>query len=166
MTTLSQGGAAILLLIEFQKLLIMINGRNNHHVLEVLGGCTDKGDAADVYLFDDVLLWGPAGNGGLKGIEVHDDQVDFGNLILRQLLPVGEHVAPTENAAKDLGMEGFDTASQNGRIAREGLNGNGLYAEVVDKLIGATRRVDGHTLAVEGSNDVFKSVFIEDRNEG
>jgi hypothetical protein len=63
-------------------------------------------------------------------------------------------------------MEGFDTASQNGRIAREGLNGNGLYAEVVDKLIGATRRVDGHTLAVEGSNDVFKSVFIEDRNEG
>ena len=51
--------------------------------------------------------------GGLKGIEIYDDEIDRSNAVLRGLLLIFGMIAPIEQAAVDL----RDAASSRGRQA-------------------------------------------------
>ena len=100
-----------------QHAILCLRGHDDH-VLEVLGSSTDERDAAYVYLLDDVSLRGTTGHGLLEGIEVHDDEIDFGYLVLGHLLAVALIVAACQYASKHLGMQGFHPTAQDRRIGR------------------------------------------------
>ena len=163
---LLEGGGTVLLGVDVEKLLVVVDGGDNDNVVEVFGGGTDEGNASDVNLLDDVLLGGAGSHGGLERVEVDDDEVDFRNFVLCQLFTVGVHVATAEDAAEDFGVEGLDTASEDGGIAGQGFDGYGFDAEFLDEFLCAAGGIDGDALAVEGFDDVFKTVFVVDGDEG
>ena len=111
--TLLKCGATVLLLVDGEELLVVVDGWHYHHVVEVLGGGTDKADASDVDFLDNVLLGGAAGDGLLEGVEVDDDQVDLRYLVLCQLLAVAEHVAARQYAAEHLRVQSLDAAAKD-----------------------------------------------------
>ena len=166
MAALFEGGGTVLLCVELEEFGVVVDSRDDDHVLEVLGGGTDEGDAANVNLLNDILLGGTAGHSGLEGVEVDDDEVYFGDFVLCQLLSVGVHVATAEDAAEDFGVKRFDTASEDGGIAGQGFNGDGFDAEFLDEFLCAAGGINGDALAVEGFDDVFKTVFVVDGDEG
>ena len=85
-------------------------GDNNDGAV-VFGGGADHGGAADVDVFDGFFEGGVGfGDGGFKGVEVDDDQVDGLDVVLLHGGEVGGVVAEGEKAAVDEGMEGFDAA--------------------------------------------------------
>ena len=79
----------------------------------VLGGGADEGGAADVDVFDAVLEGSAAGDGGFEGVEVDGDEVDGRDVVGGHLRLVFRQVAPAEDAAVDLGDEGFDAAVED-----------------------------------------------------
>ena len=103
LAALLEGRLGALSVQDIQQGLVLLLGGNDDDVVEVLGTCADEADAADVDLLDDVGFAGTAGHGLLKGIEVNDDEVDFGNLVFRHLLAVAFQVAATEDATEDFG---------------------------------------------------------------
>ena len=163
---LLEGGAAVLLLVEFQEFGVVVHSGYDDHVVEVLGGGADEADAADVDFLNDVLLRGTAGHRLLEGVEVDDDEVNLGNLVFGQLLAVAVHVAAGQDTTEHLGVQRLHTAAQNRGVAREALHGNGFDAEVMDEFVGAAGGVDGHSLGVKSANDVLQAVLVEDRDEG
>ena len=94
------------------------------------------------------------------------EEVYFGDFVLCQLLSVGVHVATAEDTAEDFGVKRFDTASEDGGIAGQGFNGDGFDAEFLDEFLCAAGGINGDALAVEGFDDVFKTVFVVDGDEG
>ncbi len=84
----------------------------------VLGGRADQGGAADVDVFD---RFGPgrvgAGDGGLKRIEVDDDQVDRQEALPLEGGEVVGLVAPGQDSAVDLGVQRLDATAENFGLA-------------------------------------------------
>ena len=80
---------------------------HDDHILKVLGSGTDKGDAADVNLLDDLLVACSAGYSLLEGLEIHDDQIDGRNIIFFHLLQVALIVAAGKDASENLRMQGL-----------------------------------------------------------
>ena len=79
-------------------------GCYNHDIVEVLCGAANQGDASYVYFLDNVGFGGSGGYCIFKGIEVHDHQVDVGDIILGHLQTVSVVFAPAEDAAEHFGV--------------------------------------------------------------
>ena len=131
----------------------------------VLCAGTDQADAPDVDLLDDLGPAAPLGYGGLKGVEVHDHQVDRGDLELLQLGHVTGQVAPAKDAAEDLGVERLDPPPQDARIGGEVLHRGGRHAQAFDEFLCATGGVEMHTQTVQFLHDGLQPVLMDHRNE-
>jgi hypothetical protein len=99
----------------------VVAGRNHHgHVSIIFGRGTQHGRAADVDVLDCVLEGAPlSGHGLLKGIEVHDHQVDGLDAVLFHLLHMFRIAAPAEDPAMHLGVQGLDPAVEHLGESRE-----------------------------------------------
>ena len=111
----------------------MCLGSNDNDVLEIFGSGTNEGDAAYIDFLDDGTFIGSRSHRLLEGIKVYDNQVDFGNFIFGNLLPVAFYLATIEYAAKDLGVQRFHAAAQYRGIAREAFDTAAGNAERLDK---------------------------------
>src|SRR4029079_14195827 len=79
--------------------------------------------AADVDVLDDLLVTGAeAAGGALERVEVHADEVDELDVVLRGLAQVLGVVAPGEETGVELGMERLDAAVHDLREAGEVLD--------------------------------------------
>ncbi len=94
--------------------LVVGGGGDDGDVFEVFRGGADHGGAADVDVFDD-LGEGDAGllGGGFEGVEVDDDHVDGLDRVGGDRGEVIGVFADVEDAAVDLGVEGFDAAVEH-----------------------------------------------------
>ena len=101
-----------------QRLVLGLAGHDDH-VAEVFGSGADERDAAYVDFLDDGLFVGSRSHGFLKGIEVDDDKVYFGDVVLCHLCAVAFFGAAGQDAAEYFRVEGFHASSQDGGIARE-----------------------------------------------
>ena len=76
----------------------------------VLGGGADHGRAADVDVLDAVVEGGAAATVCFERIEIDDQEIDGGDLVLLRLRHVLGVAAHSEQAAVNLGMQGLDAA--------------------------------------------------------
>jgi hypothetical protein len=84
------------------------------HVLPVLGGAAHHGGAADVDVLDRVFQRATGlGHGGFKRVEVDHQQVDGVDAVVLQRRHVLGHIAPRQQAAMHLGVQGLDAAVQH-----------------------------------------------------
>ncbi len=164
--TLLEGEFTLLFGVKFQEFRIVVHRGHDNDILEVLCGGADQRDASDVNLFDDVLLGSATGNSLFEGVEVDDDEVYLRDLIFIQLFSVAEHVATTQNTAKNLWVKSLYAASEDGGIAGQRLDGYGFDAEVFDEFVCSAGGIDGDALGVESFNDVLQTVFVEYGDEG
>ena len=58
-----------------QRAVVVLTG-DDHHIFEVFRRSPDQGNPPDVNLLDDLLVRSALRNGGLKRVEVDDNQVD------------------------------------------------------------------------------------------
>ena len=134
---LFEGGGPIALQ-DVHKGAVVVHRGHDDHVVEVLGRAANEGDASDVDFLHDVRFRGAAGHGGFEGVQIHHDQVDVGEVVLRHLGLVTLVVPTVENAAKHLGMKRLHTASQNGGVVRHRFHGNHLCPHRFNCSLGAT----------------------------
>ena len=64
-----------------QRPVIVLAGHDDH-VFKVFRGRTDQGNPTDVNLLDDLLVRSALRDGGLKRVEVNNDEVDVRQLVL------------------------------------------------------------------------------------
>ena len=107
---LVKGGFAVALQDLDQGAVVFHRG-NDDHVVEVLGRTANEGDASNVNFLHDLCLRSAACDSGFEGVEVHDDEVDVGEVVLRHLGLVAFVVPTVENATKHLGMKRLHTAA-------------------------------------------------------
>ena len=142
-----------------QRLVLRLRGHDDH-VVVVLGCRADQRDAAYVDLLDDVCLGCAASHGRLERIEVHDDQVYFGDVIFLDLLLVLLQGATAEDAAENLGMQRLDAPAQDGGIGRQVFHRRARIAQRFDELACASRRKEFHAFFVQFGNDLVQSFFV------
>ena len=82
-------------------------------------------------------------------IEVDYHEVDFGNLILRDLLTVTLVVATVENAAEHFGVKCLYASAKDRRVRSQILYGRAGVAELFDEGLGAACREKLHALGME-----------------
>ena len=122
---------------------------DNNHIVEIFGSSADKRNAADIDFLDDVGFGSTRSYSVLKWIEIDDDEVDFGDFVLSNLLAVTIVVATVENASKHLRVQGFHATAKDRRISGEVFNCITLIALFLDKRLCATGREEAHTIVVE-----------------
>ena len=116
------GRVSLLLPEQGEQVGIGLLAGHDDHVVVVLGGCPDEGDASYVYLLDDVLFGSVLCDIFLERIQIHYHKVDAGDVVslpfghIRRLFPA------VQDAAHNLGMEGLHPASEYGGISCEVLN--------------------------------------------
>ena len=151
---------------DVEQRAVIRHGRNDDHVLKVLRRPADQGDSTDVDFLDDVCLGSAACHGGLKRVQVHHHEVDGGQGIFLHL----EHVAivfpPSEDAAKHLGMEGFDPAAQDGGIVCDGFHRDHLRTHRFNGRLRAPCRIDGHAESFQFFHDGLEAILVKNGNEG
>ena len=110
-------GACVLQLGQGAGVLAGISEYGN--VFPVFGGTAHHSRAANVDVFNRICQCAACfGYGGLKGVEIDYEQVDGGNVVLCQRCHVRGQVAPSEQAAVDFGVQGFDAAIKHFGKAR------------------------------------------------
>src|SRR5690606_29552080 len=75
---------------------------NDGHICVVLGGGADHGGAANVDIFDDIVIGRAGGDGLFERVEVDRDQINGTDLVLIHGRLVGGVVADREQAAMHL----------------------------------------------------------------
>jgi hypothetical protein len=101
--------------------------------------------------------------GLLEWVEVDDDQVDAGDFVALQLGLVPGFVPAGQDASVHLGVEGFDPASQDGRIAGHVGDFVHFSTELLNIRSCAPSRVDVYAQLFELQDDRFQSLFVEYR---
>ena len=144
----SGGGIAIGYETLIERFILSLRSDNNH-IVEIFGSSADKRNAAYIDFLDDVGFGSTRSYSVLKWIEIDDDEVDFGDFVLSNLLAVTIVVATVENASKHLRVEGLHATAKDRRIAGEVFNGITLIALFLDKRLCATGREEAHTIVVE-----------------
>ena len=95
---------------------------NDDYIIVVLCSGADERNAAYIDFFDYIFVRCSWSNCIYKGVEVDYHQVNLGNFILLDLLPVAFVFTTVKDSAKHFGMEGLYTTTKNGRIAGEVFN--------------------------------------------
>ena len=144
----SGGGIAIGYETLIERFILSLRSDNNH-IVEIFGSSADKRNAANIDFLDDISLGSTRSYGVLKWIEIDDNEVDFGNFVLSNLLAVTIVVATVENATKHLRVQGFHATAKDRRISGEVFNCITLIALFLDKRLCAPGREEAHTIVVE-----------------
>jgi len=134
--------------------------------LEVFGGAADQGDATNVDFFDNVFLWRSTRHCGFKRIQIHHDQVDVGQVVLGHLGLVSFVVPSVQDAAKHLGVQGFDTSAKDGRVVCHLFDRHHLCTKGFDGCLGAARGINGGPNALEFFDDGCEPLLVVDRDQG
>ena len=137
----------------------------NDHVVEVLGAGTDKANATDINLFDDGSIVRTAGNGLLEGIEVDDDEVDFGDFVLCHLLAVALKAATAEDSSEHFGVKCLHTSAKYGGVGGDILDLLTGIAEAFNETLGASGRKELYTLCMELGEQFVETVLVEYGNK-
>ena len=132
----------------------------------VLGGGADQGGAADVDVFDAVVVGRSSGNRGFEGVEVHRDEVDRGDVVFAHLGQVLGQVAAAEDAAVDLRDQGFDTAVED--FGEAGVVGDLFHRDtgLAQGFGGAAGGEDFDAVGSEGAGEVDEAGFVGDGDQG
>jgi len=146
---------------QLDELAVVFLRRHDQHIVEVLGTSADERDATDVDLLDDFAGVVGVGHSLLEGIEVDDDEVERRDVVFLHLLLVRLKLGATQDAAKHFGMEGLHAAAQDGRIARERLDGLHRRVERLDKVIGASCGVYLYAILFQQVDDGVDARFIK-----
>ena len=95
------------------QFVVLLGAGQDGHVGVVLGGRADQAGPADIDVFD---RFGPGcvgtGDRGLEWIKVDDDEVDRQETLSLEGGKVFGLVAPRQDSAVDLGMQGLDPAAE------------------------------------------------------
>ena len=121
-----------------QQVIVIGFGRAAKHILEIFGGGTNQGNAADVDFFNDFSLIVGLGQCFLKRIEVHHHQIDGRNMVLLRLLDILRFLPPVEDAAHDARMQCLHTASKNGGVAGNFFNICRIYSIIAQIPVGSS----------------------------
>ncbi len=132
----------------------------------ILCGGAQHGGAADIDVLDG-FFHGDVGfrDGCLEGVEVYDDEIDGKDAIFVGGVGVFLVVADPEQAAVDLGVEGFDATIHHFREA--GVIGDfaGGDAVFIEEAEGATGGDDFHAHVDEGFCEIDETGFVGDGDE-
>ena len=92
-------------------LVVIVRRHDDEDVAEVLGRRAHEAGTADVDLLDQIVELDPRLRRGLdEWIQIHDDQIDQADTVLRGQLQILGVMPPRQDAAVDLGMERLDAA--------------------------------------------------------
>ncbi len=119
----------------FEHLGVLVRRGDDRREGVVLSGAAYERRSADVYVLDRFFV-GHAGlgHGGGEGIQVHHDQFEGQNAVIRERLHIVRVVVSAENAAVDLRMERLYAAVHH--FGKAGVVGDVAHreAEPFDKL--------------------------------
>ncbi|MNG96091.1 hypothetical protein D3C79_551460 [compost metagenome] len=142
-------GQAVAVAIHLGDHPAVVGGLDHYgHVFVVLGGGAHHGRAADVDVLDRVGQGATRfGHGGGEGVEVDDNHVDGGDIVLGHdgVIPI----ATAENATVHLGMQGLDPAIHHLGEARVVGDLGHRQTRVGEQLGGAAGGEQGHATLVE-----------------
>ena len=107
----------------------------------VLGGAAEHGRTADVDVLDGVFKRAIGlRDGGFEGVEVYDDEVDEFDAVLLGFIEMLMRIAAAEEAAMDLGVQGFHAAFHDLGEARVLADVRHRQAGIAEHLGRAARR--------------------------
>src|SRR5699024_3110770 len=133
---------------------------------EVLRGRTHHGGAAHVDLLDDLVEAAARGDGLAEGVEVDHDQVEGGDLVRLQLLPVVGEALVGEDAAVDARVEGRDPAVEHLGGSGDGRDVGDRDAGVPDGAAGGAGGDDLHAVRGEGAGQLDDAGLVVDGDQG
>ena len=147
---------------ELGELRILSLGRYNDDILIVLGSRPDERDAANVNLLYYRLMVSPTRNSVLKGVEIHDDEVNLINLESVKLLNILSIVAACQNSAKDARVKSLDTSAKDRRVAGDILDRSHGDTEALDEFLRSSGGVYLDAEISKRLNNLVQSVLVED----
>ena len=153
---------------EFCYHLVVLAGIGQHgHVFPVLGARAHHGRAANVDVFDGISQRAAGlGYGGFKGVEVHAQNVDGGNVVRVERRDVLGQIAPRQQAAVDFGVQGFDAAVEHfGEAGMVGHLGD-RQATVGQQLGRSAGREQPHAQGMQVLGQFDDAGFVRDGEQG
>ena len=131
----------------------------------ILGGRAHHGGAADIDIFDDLVIAGAGGDGIFEGIEIDGDQIDGADRVCVHGGNMFGIVADGEQASMYLGMKRLDAAIHH--FGKAGKLGNFLHRQPVlpDQLVGATGRDQVHPGSGQPCGEIHHARFVENRKQ-
>src|SRR5699024_7162943 len=129
-------------------------------------GRTHHGGAAHVDLLDDLVEAAARGDGLAEGVEVDHDQVEGGDLVRLQLLPVVGEALVGEDAAVDARVEGLDPAVEHLGGSGDGRDVGDRDAGVPDGAAGGAGGDDLHAVRGEGAGQLDDAGLVVDGDQG
>ena len=137
------------------------------HALVVLGRRAHHRWAADIDILDSIFQCHIGVGDGLgEGVEVHDNEVDGANPVLRDGRHVLRLVAVGEDASVDLGVEGLDPAFQHLGEARELVDGAHRQSCILERLCGASRGDQLHPCRRQRLRKFHDPRLVRNRDQG
>ena len=117
-----------------------------------------------ISIFSMMALIGTRSYGLFEGIEIDDNQVDFGNFIFGDLLTVALFFTTVEYTAENFRVKRFYTATQYRGITRETFYTAARYAQRLNKSLRTTGRNKRHALGMQFFQDFVQTVFVINRD--
>src|SRR5699024_9112993 len=147
---------------------LAVTGRVHHdgHAVVVLRRRADHGRAADVDLFDALLLPGAGGHGVGEGVQVGHHEVDRGDLEFLELAPVGFQTAVGEDAGVDARVQGLDPAVEAFGEFGDFFHRGDRHAGLGDHRGGGSGGDDLHAGGVQGLGEFGQAGLVEDGDQG
>jgi len=115
------GGTAARSQLLGQRRIVVRAGHHDNEVV-ILGGRADHRRPADVDVLDAGRLVGARGQGLAEGVKVADQKIDRGDRVRRHRRPVRFQVAPRQQAAMDLRVQGLHPAVHD--LGKAGVRGD------------------------------------------
>ncbi|MPM91000.1 hypothetical protein SDC9_138125 [bioreactor metagenome] len=138
---------------------------DNQNILVVLCSSPDEGDAADIYFFDDLLVWLPGGDILLKRVEVCDDQVNLRDTVLCKLGLVQRVVPARKDASEYFWMQCLDPPSKYRGVGGDIFHRRDRNSKVTDKIAGTPGRENLCSGVVEQMCYFVNSILVVNRNK-
>ena len=132
----------------------------------VLGRGAQQGGAADVYVFHRLFQRAARPRHGLlERVEIHDDEVNRRDVMLAQRGDVGVLIAPGEDAAVDLGVQGLEAPVQ--QLGKAGVvrHLDRLDAAAGEQPGGAAGGQDLDALRLQRAREFDDAVFVRDADQ-
>ena len=160
-TAVVDGGLTMLLFQQLDEFAVILLRRHDEHVVEVLRAGANQRNATDVDFLDDGRRIFGLGHGLLEGIEVDNDEVEGRDVVFLHLLLVRGKLGATQDAAKHFRMQGLHATAQDGRIARERLDGIHRRIDRLDEVIGSPCGVNLYPVLLQQVDDGVDTRFIK-----
>src|SRR5690554_2304974 len=83
------------------------------YIFIILRGSPDKRNTADINLLYNLFLGSSSCHRLFKGIKIHDNQINGGDIVGLDLFFISVVIAPVKNSSKNLRMEGLYSSPQD-----------------------------------------------------